>query len=88
MRCIILWYMVRIFVILIISTTVDPTRSTGRCNSLLNEKKKELVLSSFGKSIPQEERFCLESPLTFYFYFLKWEKPLIDSNKEKVVHEN
>ena len=26
---------------------------------------------SFEKSVPDEEQFCLESPLTSYFYFLK-----------------
>ena len=30
------------------------------------EKK---CFSSFGKSIPDEGRFCLELSLTFYFYF-------------------
>ena len=42
-----------------------------RRDSLLKEKKemKKLVFSSFEKPAPDEERCCLESPLTFYFCF-------------------
>ena len=31
----------------------------------------EKWFSSFEKSVLDEERFCLESPLTSYFHFLK-----------------
>ena len=42
-----------------------------RRDSLLKEKKemKKLVFSSFEKPAPDEERCCMELPLTFYFYF-------------------
>ena len=43
--------------------------STGLRDSLLKEKE---LFSSFGKSAPGVERFCLESPLTFFFF--KWGK--------------
>ena len=53
----------------------------------------EKWFSSFEKSIPDEERFCLESPLTSYFYFLKGKnwvrtKTPNDSSMEKAVYEN
>ena len=51
--------------------SVDPTRSTGLRDSLLNEKKMWVDFRVFGKSVLEEERFALESPLTFYFYFMK-----------------
>ena len=48
----------------------SPDPPTGATHDLKKnngvEKKR---FSSFGKSIPNEERFCLESSLTFYFYF-------------------
>ena len=67
---------------------VDPTLSTGRNNSPLNEKKEKLVFSNFGKFVPQEERIYLESSLTFYFYFIKGkinpeQKPLMTLIKKK-----
>ena len=31
----------------------------------------KVVFEFWKKSVPDEERFCLESPLTSYFYFLK-----------------
>ena len=51
-------------------------------------KKEKLVFSSFGKSIPQEEQFYLESSLTFYFYFIKGkikqeQKPLMTPVRKK-----
>ena len=47
------------------------TRSTGpaRLAFKRKERKEKLVFSSFEKPAPGEERCCMESPLTFYFYF-------------------
>ena len=45
---------------------MDPTRSTGLRDSLLNEKKKKLVFTSFRKSVPHEKRFCLKSLLVIF----------------------
>ena len=46
-------------------------RSTGpaRLAFKRKEKNKKFVFSSFEKPAPDEERCCLESPLTFYFCF-------------------
>ena len=60
-------------------TSVDPTRSTDRRNSLLKWKEKcenkmwvdFLVLEN---PSPRRNGFTLESPLTFIFIF-KWGKP-------------
>ena len=49
----------------------ESTRLTFKKNKKV--KGKVSVFSGFGKSILGEERFCLESPLNFYFYF-KMEK--------------
>ena len=38
-----------------------------------NNKMEEKWFLSFGKSVPNKGQFCLELPLTFYFYFLNGE---------------
>ena len=50
------------------------TRSTGPARLAFKrkerKKEKKFVFSSFEKPVPGEERCCMESPLTFfYFYF-------------------
>ena len=45
----------------------DPTTDTTR----YFKGERESWFLSFEKNHPNEERFCLESPLTSYFYFLK-----------------
>ena len=50
---------------------VDPTRSMGRRDSLLNEKKMGVDFRVFENLSPRRNRFALESPLTFCFYFIK-----------------
>ena len=52
-------------------TTVDPTRSTGRRDSLLNEKKMLVYFRILENSSPRRNIFSLESPLTFCCYFIK-----------------
>ena len=49
---------------------MDPTRSTGRCDSLLNEKKIRVDFRVLENPSPTRNGFALESPLTFYFYFM------------------
>ena len=60
---------------------VDPARSTCRRDSLLIEKVS--CFSSFRKFVPSEERFYLESPLTFYFYFIKGKIQVRTKEKKK-----
>ena len=72
---------------------MDPTRSTGLHDSLLNEKKMWVDFRVLENPSPRRKVFALESPLTFYFYLLrgksiKKKKPLIGFNQEKKVHEN
>ena len=50
---------------------VDPTRSMGRRNSLLNEKKMGVDFRVLENPSPGRTGFALESPLTFCFYFIK-----------------
>ena len=50
---------------------MDPTRSTSRRNSLLNEKKIWVDFRVLENPSPRKNGFALESPLTFYFYFIK-----------------
>ena len=62
------------------TSTVDPhpIHSDGATRYLFFKKVMwngmEKWFSSFEKSVPDEERFCLESPLTSYFLFFKGEK--------------
>ena len=51
--------------------TVDPTRSTGRCDSLLNEKKMWVDFQILENPSPRRNNFSLESPVTFCCYFIK-----------------
>ena len=52
-----------------------PIHSDGATHYLFFKKSgimwngMEKWFLSFEKSVPDEERFFLESPLTFYFYF-------------------
>ena len=78
---------------------VDPTRSTGRRDSLLkwkeNVKRKCGLIFEFLKNPSQRKNgFALESPLTFIFIF-KWGKPSKNKKtpmtpvwKKKAVCEN
>ena len=50
---------------------MDPTRSTGFHDSLLNEKKMWVDFRVLENPSPRRNGFALESPLTFYFYFIK-----------------
>ena len=50
---------------------VDPTQSTGRRNSLLNEKKMWVDFRILENPSPRRNSFSLESPLTFCCYFIK-----------------
>ena len=50
---------------------VDPTRSTGRRDSLLNEKKMWDDFRVLENQSPRRSSFSLESPLTCCFYFIK-----------------
>ena len=59
--------------------SVDPTRSTGRRDSLLKwkekcEKKMWVDFRVLENPSPRRNGFTLESPLTFIFIF-KWGKP-------------
>ena len=53
------------------SYTLDPTRSTGRCDLLLNEKKMWVDFQILDNPSPRRNNFSLESPLTFCCYFIK-----------------
>ena len=53
------------------SHPVDPTRSMGRRDSLLNEKKMWVDFQVLENPSPRRNGFALESPLTFCFYFIK-----------------
>ena len=46
---------------------VDPTRSTGRRDSLLNERKMWVDFRILENQSPRRNGFALESPLTFIF---------------------
>ena len=51
---------------------MDPTRSTGRRDSLFNEKKMGVDFQILENSSSRRNSFSLESPLTFFFcYFIK-----------------
>ena len=50
---------------------VDPTRSTGRRNSLLNEKKMWVDFRVLENPSLRRNDFSLELPTTFCFYFIK-----------------
>ena len=50
---------------------MDPTRSKGRRDSLLNEKKMLVDFQVLENPSPRRNDFALESPLTFCFYFIK-----------------
>ena len=56
---------------LVCYVAVDPTQSTGRCDSLLNEKKMWVDFRVLENLSPRRNDFSLESPLTFCFYFIK-----------------
>ena len=49
---------------------MDPTQSTGLCDSLLNEKKMWVDFQILENPSPRRNRFSLELPLTFC-YFIK-----------------
>ena len=51
--------------------SVDPTRSTGFCDSLLNEKKMGVDFRVLENLSQRRNSFALESPLTYCFYFIK-----------------
>ena len=51
--------------------SVDPTRSTGRLDSLLNEKKMGVDFRVVENPTERRNGFALESPLNFCFYFIK-----------------
>ena len=53
---------------------VDPTRSTGRRDSLLNGRKMWIDFRVLENPSSRRNGFALESPLTFIFIF-KWGKP-------------
>ena len=72
---------------------VDPTRSTGRHDSLLNEKKMWVDFRILENPSPRRNSFSLESPLTFFLLFYKGENQVRtknpnDSSMEKAVYEN
>ena len=50
---------------------MDPTRSTGRHDWLLNEKKTWVDFRVLENPSPMRNSFALESSLTFCFYFIK-----------------
>ena len=50
---------------------MDPTRSTGRRDSLLNEKKMLIDFRILENPSQRRNGFSLESPLTFCSYFIK-----------------
>ena len=56
---------------LAVVASVDPTRSTGRRDSLLNEKKMLVDFRILENPSPRRNSFSLESPLTFCCYFIK-----------------
>ena len=71
---------------------VDPTRSMGWRDSLLNEKKMWVDFRVLENSSPRRNGFALELPLNFCFYFIKGknkyeQKNPYDSSMEKVVCE-
>ena len=47
---------------------MDPTRSRGLLNSLLNEKKMWVDFRVLENPSVRRNGFALESPLTFYFF--------------------
>ena len=49
---------------------MDLTWSKSLRDSLLNEKKMWVDFRVLENSSPRRNGFALESPLTFYFYFL------------------
>ena len=53
------------------SPGVNPTRSMGLRNSLLNENKMWVDFRVLENSSPRRNGFSLELPLSFYFYFIK-----------------
>ena len=55
----------------LVSAVVDPTRSMGRRDSLLNEKKMCFDFRVLENPSPRRNNFSLELPLTFCFYFIK-----------------
>ena len=55
----------------IVVLPVDPTRSTGRRDSLLNENKIWVDFRILENPSPRRNIFSLESPLTFCCYFIK-----------------
>ena len=50
---------------------MDPTRSTGQRDSLLNEKKMWVDFRILENPSQRRNNFSLESPLTFCCYFIK-----------------
>ena len=50
---------------------MDPTRSTGQRDSLLNEKKMGVDFRVLENPSLRRNGFSSESPLTFCFYFIK-----------------
>ena len=50
---------------------VDPNRSIGRRDSLLNEKKMWVDFLILENPAPRRNSFSLESPLTFFCDFIK-----------------
>ena len=50
---------------------MDPTPSTGRRDSLLNENKMCVNFRVLENPSLRRKGFALEFPLTFYFYFIK-----------------
>ena len=50
---------------------MDPTRSTGQRDSLLNEKKMWVDFRILENPSLRRNSFYLESPLTFCCYFIK-----------------
>ena len=49
---------------------VDPTRSTGQRDSVLNEKKMWVDFRVLENPSLRRNGFVLESPLNFCFYFI------------------
>ena len=69
---------------------MDPTRSTSRRDSLLNEKKMWVDFRVLENPFSRRNSFALESSLTFCFYFIKGktkqeQKNPYDSSMEKAV---
>ena len=54
-----------------VALVVDPTRSMGRRDSLLNENKMWVDFRILENPSPRRNSFSLDSPLTFYCYFIK-----------------